>query len=67
MNGHGTGEAWGLDITPEGNILTTGDDNKIICFDPNQNKTISTGIVNTKAGKKKRIGGASTLSRFPPN
>lgn len=46
MNGHGTGEAWGLDITPEGNILSTGDDNKIICFDPTQNKTISTGIVN---------------------
>lgn len=67
MNGHGTGEAWGLDISPEGNILSVGDDNKIICFDPTVNKTSATGIVNTRPGKKRRILGASTLSRFPPN
>lgn len=36
-------------------------------FDPKQRKTIATGIVNSTAGPKKKIGGASTLSTFPPN
>lgn len=40
MNGHGTGEAWGLALAPEGNLITTGDDNKIVNFDPSVNKTI---------------------------
>jgi len=34
MSGHGTGEAWGLDICPaSGNIVTSCDDNKILTFD----------------------------------
>lgn len=65
LDGHGTGEAWGLDLTPEGNIVTTGDDNKIVSFDVSKNQTVATGIVNPKAGRKHRIGGASTLSRYP--
>lgn len=67
MNGHGTGEAWGLDIAEDGHIITSGDDNKICNFDPSKNKTVSTGIVNSKKGKKYKIGGASTLSYYPPN
>lgn len=35
MNGHGTGETWGLAIHHQtGYIVTTGDDNKILTFDP---------------------------------
>lgn len=67
MNGHGTGEAWGLALTGDGNVVTTGDDNKIVHFNTSNNKTENTGTVNEKKGKKHRIGGASTLSRFPPN
>lgn len=67
MNGHSTGETWGLDFDAEGNVLTTGDDNKIVVFNPAKNKTISEGIVNAVAGQKKKIGGASTLSLYPPN
>lgn len=68
MNGHGTGETWGLAICPNtGMIVTTGDDNKIIAFDPNTNKVVSSGTVNEKRGRRKRIGGASTLSLYPPN
>lgn len=67
MNGHGCGEAWGLDIANDGHIITSGDDNKIINFDPVKNVTVGVGIVNKKAGKKYRIGGASTLSLYPPN
>jgi len=67
MNGHGCGEAWGLDIADDGHIITSGDDNKIINFDPSKNVTVQVGTVNKKAGKKYRIGGASTLSLHPPN
>lgn len=35
MNGHMTGETWGLAICPKtGLVITTGDDNKILVFDP---------------------------------
>jgi hypothetical protein len=34
MASHHEGEAWGLDIVPEENmILTIGDDNKVMVFD----------------------------------
>lgn len=36
-------------------------------FDPKARKTLATGIVNEVAGQKKKIGGASTLSTYPPN
>lgn len=47
--------------------MTTGDDNKIIHFNPEFNRTTNSGIVNTTAGTKHAILGASTLSLFPPN
>lgn len=68
MIGHSTGETWGLDIDSNtGLIATSGDDNKVIIFDPKTNKTIITTVVNSVAGMKKKIGGASTLSMYPPN
>lgn len=68
MNGHSTGETWGLDISKEGLIVTTGDDNKIITFDPKTDTVIATGTVNPTPGKKYQSGkGASTLSLLPPN
>jgi hypothetical protein len=68
MNGHGTGETWGLCIDSEGNALTTGDDNKVLFFDAKTNKVTSAGKISEKAGVRKKIkGGASTLSLLPPN
>lgn len=67
MQSHSTGETWGLAIGNQGTIYTTADDNKIIEFNPKTKKTVNIGIVNEKAGKKYRIGGASTLSVLPPN
>lgn len=68
MDGHGYGEVWGLEICPKtGLVVTTGDDNKIICFDPKENKVISRGIINEKPGPKPKALGASTLSSLPPN
>jgi len=35
MNSHATGETWGLEVDETtGNVITSGDDNKIIVFDP---------------------------------
>lgn len=68
MSGHGTGEAWGLALSPDGNnVVTSGDDNKVINFDVKNYKHVAHGSVNDKKGRKYRIGGASTLSSYPPN
>ena len=67
MQGHSDGETWGLAIGPEGNVYTTADDNKVLKFNPKTKKVEGCGIVNEKAGKKYKIGGASTLSVLPPN
>lgn len=67
MNGHGTGETWGLTIDSQGNVVTTGDDNKILSFDPSKNQVTNSGVISTKTGRRARIGGASTLSLLPPN
>jgi len=67
MNGHSQGEAWGLAIGGDGNIFTTADDNSVICFNPKTFKSEGEGVINTNPGRRRRIGGASTLSRLPPN
>lgn len=68
MVGHSDGETWGLAIDETtGYVITSGDDNKILVFDPAAKKTVFQGIVDPVAGPKKKIGGASTLSVFPPN
>jgi len=68
MCGHGTGETWGLAVDSNGNVVTTGDDNKVLYFDAKKNMVSSSGVISAKAGVKKMIkGGASTLSLLPPN
>lgn len=67
MYSHSDGEAWGLEIDKSGLIVSTGDDNKIVAWDPNTRKPAFYGIVNQQAGQKAKILGASTLSSFPPN
>lgn len=67
MEGHYSGETWGLDIAPSGLVLTSGDDNCVFVFDPSKDKAISYGTIAEKAGRKKKIGGASTLGTYPPN
>jgi len=39
MSSHSDGEVWGLAQNPEGKVvLTTGDDNKIMAWDPAERK-----------------------------
>lgn len=67
MYSHSDGEAWGLDVDKSGLLVSCGDDNKIVAWDPNTRKPAFYGIVNQQAGQKAKILGASTLSVFPPN
>lgn len=47
--------------------MTTCDDNKIMVWDPTSKRCIAKDLINKQAGPKKKIGGASTLSVYPPN
>jgi len=48
-------------------VYTTGDDNTILAFNSKTTKVEKEGVINQTAGKKYKIGGASTLSLLPPN
>ena len=67
INGHSTSEVWGLAVGKDGVVYTSGDDNKIIAFNSNTMKTDHEATINDVAGRKYKIGGASTLSLNPPN
>lgn len=67
MKGHWTGEAWGLAVAEDGKVYSTCDDNTINCFNPKTNKVESSGVISSKDGKRRKIGGASTLSLLSPN
>jgi WD40 repeat protein len=67
MHGHWTGETWGLAVGADGMVYTTGDDNTILAFNSKTTKVEKEGVINQTAGKKYKIGGASTLSLLPPN
>ena len=72
MASHHEGEAWGLEVVPEDNvILTIGDDNKVMVFDYEQKKFLRKGTISEKsqpknAEKAKKVT-ASTLSVYPVN
>ena len=65
MSSHNDGEVWGLAIK-DGKILTSGDDNQVIVWDPEKRMKESGAVVSETEGPQKR-GGASTLSSKPPN
>lgn len=65
MSSHNDGEVWGL-ASKDGKILTSGDDNQVIVWDPEKRCKEASYSVNDNPGKKTR-GGASTLSSKPDN
>ena len=64
MCSHSDGEVWGLHQKPDGCIVTSGDDNKVMIWDPVSRTHQKTIKVSDRKVKAKR-GGASTLSRLP--
>lgn len=46
MQGHNTGETWGLDIGPNGKVYTTADDNQLLEFNPKTRKVERSGIIS---------------------
>jgi len=62
MHGHSDGEIWGLSCV-DNNIVTTGDDNKVILWDYKNRKHLKTSLLNEERGEERKIAhGASTMS-----
>jgi len=66
MNSHSEGEVWGLDITGDGKIVTTGDDNKVMVWSLDERILLNKDRISDKDLKAK-AGGASTLSKLSPS
>ena len=64
MMSHSDGEVWGLAETSSGQIVTSGDDNKVMFWDPASRKHQKTVKVTDRREKSRR-GRASTLSKLP--
>ena len=64
MKSHSDGEVWGLVVGPSGKLGTSGDDNKVMFWDPDSRKHMKTVKVSDRREKSRR-GKASTLSRMP--
>ena len=64
MYSHSDGEVWGLHQKSDGSVVTSGDDNKVMVWDPASRTHKKTIKVSERKAKAKR-GGASTLSKLP--
>jgi hypothetical protein len=69
MTSHCDGETWGLCVCHvaegETRIITSGDDNRLLCFNPKTFQVLAEGQVNDAVKAKKTKpgrGGASTMS-----
>ena len=63
MHSHSDGEVWGLELNCAEQVITSGDDNKVMLWDPVSHYWQKTWKVTDR--KKKVVRGASTLSKFP--
>ena len=53
MQGHDTGEAWGLDLSGD-KFVTSGDDNKVMLWNPETRRCENTAVINTESRGAKR-------------
>ena len=63
---HHDGEVWGLEVTENGEVLTTCDDNKLMIWNAKERKSKAVAIINDKAGERIKYG-ASSMTAFPDN
>lgn len=64
MESHSDGEVWGLAPVDESHVITTGDDNQILCWNTKTRKCESKGKISTETRKAPK-GGASSLTELP--
>jgi WD40 repeat protein len=64
MSSHSDGEVWGLAQQADGTVVTSGDDNKVMMWNPDTRKHVKTCKVTDRREKSRR-GRASTLSNKP--
>lgn len=65
MKGHHDGETWGLDVIGD-DIVTSGDDNKVMIWNIPSHKNKSVITINDKPGEKIKYG-ASSITDLPDN
>lgn len=63
MKSHSDGEAWGLDICPQGNIVTSGDDNNLYTWSIKDRKSIGHGDICDEDAEPKKSK-ASSLTKY---
>ena len=66
MKSHHDGEVWGLEVINDKMIMTSGDDNKVMIWDPKTRTNKSVITINEKAGPKVKYG-ASSITSYPDN
>lgn len=66
MNSHSQGETWGLDLIGDSQIVTTGDDNKVMVWSLEERVLLNQDRISDKSVKSK-VGKASTLSKLAPS
>jgi WD40 repeat protein len=62
MESHNDGEVWGLAEGPMGNIVSTGDDNKAMIWDPKERKCVKKMMITSD---ERKVKGASSQSTKP--
>ena len=68
MQSHFEGEAWGLTTLDDGQVVTCGDDNRVMLFDSSIKQYVRGGKISDKKMKDPtKKGLASTQSGMPPN
>jgi hypothetical protein len=63
---HSDGELWAVAVTKSGRVVTAGEDNKIMTWDPQSHRIVSCAPISTKAaGLRRRDPRAATTSLQP--
>jgi len=66
---HFEGETWGLQVTEDNQVITCGDDNRIMMFDANKKQFVQGGKISDKKAMKdpSKKSLAATTSQMAPN